>query len=155
MPKISAAKPVCRNLRRNEFVKNRTNPNFAIREIDGENDQLTAGNTKGRWRITQIMISMDQNQKKLTQTRDRSETKYGLFLGNFQIFGGKEFRGEILGNQKLLIPICCGVPTRVARCSRIPVELAEGFVRTRGKMRRKRRTRRTRRILTHTTRSKG
>ena len=85
VPKISAVKPVCRN----EFVKNWTNPNFAIREIDGENDQLTAGNAKGRWRITQIMISMDQNQKKLTQMRDRSETKYRLFLGNFQIFGGK------------------------------------------------------------------
>ena len=80
VPKISAYKPICRNVCRNELVKNSTNPNFAIREIDGEIDQLTAGNTKGRWRITQIMISMDQNQKKLTQTRDRSRDQIWGFL---------------------------------------------------------------------------
>ena len=47
--------------------------------------------------------------------------------------GEKRFRGEILGNQKLLIPICCGVPTRVALCSRIP----EGTRGIRGERRRK------------------
>ena len=47
--------------------------------------------------------------------------------------GKERFRGEILGNQKLMIPICCGMPARVARCSRIP----KGMRGIRGEGRRK------------------
>ena len=72
---------------------------------------------------------MEKNHSKRTQTRDRSEGKLGLFFffGKFSIYGEKEFRGVILGNQKLLIPNMLRVTARVARSSRIPGDSRGGF----------------------------
>ena len=128
--------PVCvrRTLRcrgRCSSIWRKFQPKF-LRSV-GKLARLAARNAKGLGAITQITKSLDQNHKKRTQTRDRSETKFGAFYEIFRFLGEKRFRGEILGNQKLLIPICCGLPARVARCSRIP----KGMRGIRGEGRRK------------------
>ena len=57
----------------------------AIREIDGEIDQIKARDARGRETITQAMKSMDQNQEKLTRSRDRSRDQFwGYFWGIFE-----------------------------------------------------------------------
>ena len=79
-----------------------------ISRFRGANGKIRARNARERGAITQAMKSLDQNHKKLTQTRDRSRDQGGAFYEIFRFLGEKRFRGEILGNQKLLIPICCG-----------------------------------------------
>ena len=79
-PDGPACGPVRRFSRRTEIAKNSTNPNFGTRKIDGEIDQIKAGDARGRETITQAMKSMDQNQKKLTQSRDRSRDQSWGFL---------------------------------------------------------------------------
>ena len=103
--------PVCvrRTLRcrgRCSSIWRKFQPKF-LRSV-GKLARLAARNAKGLGAITQITKSLDQNHKKRTQSRDRSETKFGAFYEIFRFLGEKRFRGEILGNQKLLIPICCG-----------------------------------------------
>ena len=53
----------------------------------GKLARLAARNAIGLGAITQITKSLDQNHKKLTQTRDRSETKFGVFYENFRFLG--------------------------------------------------------------------
>ena len=64
-----------------------------------------------------------------THTNERSiRDQIWGFYEIFRFLGEKRFRGDILGNQKLLIPISCGMPARVARCSRISMGWVRGFV---------------------------
>ena len=84
-PDGSAVSPACRFARRTEVVKNTSRSKTEIRRIDGEIDQIKARDTRGRETITQAMKSMDQNQEKLTQSRDRSRDQFwGYFRGIFE-----------------------------------------------------------------------
>ena len=65
----------------------------------GKLARLAARNAKGLGAITQITKSLDQNHKKRTQSRDRSETNLGLFMKFSDFWGKRDFVGRSLATK--------------------------------------------------------
>ena len=93
-PDGSAVSPACRFARRTEFVKNSSRSKTEIRRFEGEIDQIKAGDARGRKTITQAMKSMDQNQEKLTRSRDRSQDPFGAIFGEISNLWWKSQIGD-------------------------------------------------------------
>ena len=90
-------------------------------QIRKEISKISAGGSRRSKTNTLDTKSTDQNQEELTKSRDRFEAKFRAIFAIFYFWWKREIRGEILGNQKLLIPDDEGKPPGLARSSRIPV----------------------------------
>ena len=95
---------------------------LAVRRFGGNsgpNSSNPWGNSQD-WRLEtqkdweQLLKSRNPWTKTTRNSHDREidpENKFGAFYEIFEFMVEKRIRGEILGNERLLIPICCGLAT--------------------------------------------